>query len=87
MVPGLHSQEESLAQYRTEAERLVTGGEHGDVRAAGMMKAWLRDARRQNEDLKSLYEQNKSVSADSAALVRKGLETTISRLQVEVRLC
>eukprot|EP00961_Rhodomonas_salina_P209830 2833275-Rhodomonas_salina.2 len=63
---------------------MVSGGQNSDGRAAGMMKAWLRDARRQNEDLKSMYEQNKSVSADSAALVRRELESTVSRLKQEV---
>ena len=44
------AQEESLQKYRMEAEQLIAGndGTGGNNKANGLMKTWLRDAKKQS---------------------------------------
>jgi hypothetical protein len=83
------NQEESLNKYRTEAEMLIGGGAGssggaGDGKANGMMKAWLRDAKKQSEELKALFEQSRIVSAESAAIAKRDYEKKVARLRQEL---
>ena len=49
-----------------------------------MMKAWLRDAKKQSEELKALFEQSRIVSAESAAIAKRDYEKKVARLRQEL---
>ena len=82
------AQEESLHKYRMEAELLIAGGAGGsgggEGKANGMMKAWLRDAKKQSEELKALFEQSRLVSAESAAIAKRDYEKKVANLKQEL---
>ena len=82
------AQEESLHKYRMEAELLIAGGAGGgggsEGKANGMMKAWLRDAKKQSEELKALFEQSRLVSAESAAIAKRDYEKKVASIKQEL---
>jgi len=75
-------QEESLNKYRWEAEQLIAGssGRGSESTANGMMKTWLRDAKKQSEELKALFEQSRVVASESAAMAKRDYEKKLARL-------
>ena len=81
------AQEQSLHKYRIEAEQLIAGGVEGDTKANGMMKAWLRDAKKQSEELKALFEQSRVVAAESAAIARRDYDRKLARLKQDLDRC
>ena len=84
------AQEESLNKYRVEAEKLISGSggmQSDQSKANGMMKAWLRDAKKQSEELKALFEQSRAVAAESAAIAKRDYEKKLARLKQDLAAC
>lgn len=83
------AQEESLNKYRVEAEQLIAGNGRtsSESKANGMMKAWLRDAKKQSEELKSLFEQSRIVATESATIAKRDYEKKTARLRQTLAEC
>lgn len=83
------AQEESLNKYRVEAEQLIAGNGRtsSESKANGMMKAWLRDAKKQSEELKTLFEQSRIVATESAAIAKRDYEKKTARLRQTLAAC
>jgi len=82
------AQEESLNKYLAEAEYVISGsGASAESKANGMMKAWLRDTKKQSEELKALFEQSRIVATESAGIAKRDYEKKTARLKHALSVC